>query len=172
MPLPFAPRPFADEALGRWIGRLAARYRIGVLQLDADYELRLGLTGPLAWLVPAPMSSETLERLCWLTRFPLHATSALEVTEVNVRSALYCRRCVFLNPLEVESPYWKRDWLLPNVFFCSAHKERLTALPDGRVRACANMLELIRAVSRNEKRRKERGLTQGIGTNYEPIRSI
>jgi hypothetical protein len=174
MPLPFAPRPFADEALGSWIGRLAARYRIGVLQLDADYELQLGLTGPLAWLVPAAMSSGTLERLCWLTRFPPHAISALEATEsaVNVRSVLYCRRCVFLNPLEVESPYWKRDWLLTNVPFCTVHKERLIALPAGRVRACANMLELIRAVSKYEKWRKERGLRQGIGTNYEPIRSI
>jgi hypothetical protein len=42
------------SAKGSWIGRLASRYRIGVSQLNADYDLGLDLTGPLAWLSPAP----------------------------------------------------------------------------------------------------------------------
>lgn len=59
-PLPFAPRPFADEALGSWIGRVAGRYRMNVTQLDTDYELRLGLTSGLFWLMPAALSPVTL----------------------------------------------------------------------------------------------------------------
>ena len=57
--LPVAPRPFHDEALGSWIGRLAGRYRIAVEQLDRDYALGLTLTGPLAWLLPEPVSDQT-----------------------------------------------------------------------------------------------------------------
>ena len=74
--------------------------------------------------------------------------------------------------MEVESPYWKREWLLANASSCAVHKERLVALPAGKVRVCANMLELIRAVSKHEKSRKERGTRPGIVRNYEPIRRI
>ena len=161
-PLPFPPRPFADEALGSWVGRLAARYRV-----DADYELGLDLTGPLSWLSPAPMSSQSLERLGCLTRIAPAAISALAVQTVSVkaRSTWYCCRCVFINPMEDESPYWKRGWLLANASSCAVHKERLVVLPAGKVRACTNMLELIRAVGKYEKSRKERGLGHGIGMN-------
>ena len=73
------------------------------------------------------------ERLGWLTRFPAAAISALgvEPNPVKGMGTLYCRRCVFLNPLEVESPYWKRDWLLPTASVCPSHNERLTILPHG-----------------------------------------
>ena len=112
-PLPFAPRAFPDEALGSWIGRLAARYRIGVSQLDADYDLGLDLSGPLAWLSPATMSWGSLERLRWLARFPVAAMSglAVEPAAVKGKGTWYCRRCVFLNPLEVESPYFEESLL-------------------------------------------------------------
>jgi TniQ len=173
-PLPFAPRAFPDEALGSWIGRLAARYGIGVSQLDADYELGLDLTGSLAWLSPAPMSWESLERLGWLTRFPAAAISALAVepAPLKIKGTSYCRRCVFLNPLEVESPYWKRDWLLPAAALCPIHKEPLTILPAARVRGSANMLKLIQTVSRHEQMLKEKGRRGGIGINYVPIGRI
>ncbi len=159
-PLPLAPRPFTDEALGSWIGRLASRYRIGVLQLDAQYRLQLGLSRPLAWLAPGPMSEDTLERLCWLTHCPALVISALAVegAAIKVRSVSYCWRCVFLNPLEVESPYWKREWRLPGASLCAIHGEYLAALPAGKVRASANMRELIRAVGKYERARKERDL--------------
>jgi hypothetical protein len=120
------------------------------------------------------MSWESLERLGWLTRSLPAAISALAVDPGPVKSkgTLYCRRCVFLNPLEVESPYWKRDWFLPTESVCPIHKERLTVLPAGRVRASANMLKLIRAVSRHERMLKEKGSRGGIGINYGPIGSI
>ena len=159
-PLPFSPRPFTDEALGSWIGRLAASYRICVLQLDAHYRLQIGLSGPLAWLAPGPMSEDTLERLCWLTHCSAEVISALAVEEtpLKVRGALYCRRCAFINPIEVESPYWKREWLLPGASLCAIHGEHLAALPAGKVRASANTRELIRAVGKYERARKERDL--------------
>jgi hypothetical protein len=166
-PLPLAPRAFPDEALGSWIGRLAARYRIGVCQLDAEYGLGLDLTGPLSWLSPAPMSTDTLERLCWLTRVPAGVISALAAEQVARTS--YCCRCVFLNPIEVESPYWKRAWLLPNASVCAVHNQRLTVLPAEQVRRSANMQKLIEAVSRHERRLEMKGRRGGIGVNYERI---
>ena len=115
------------------------------------------------------MSWESLERLGWLTRFPTAAISALAVEAGPVKGASYCRRCVFLNPLEVESPYWKRDWLAPTASVCSIHNERLTVLPAARVRGSANMLKLIRTDGRHEQMLKEKGRRGGIGINYGPL---
>lgn len=173
-PLPLAPRPFLDEALGSWIGRLAARYRMAVVQLDADYELGLGLTGPLAWLLPSPMSTTTLDRLCTLTRLPAGAISALATGETPVRGqgTRYCRRCVFLNPLEIESPYWKRDWLLLEPSACAVHDLQLTDLPAREVRGSPNMLVLIKRVGRQELERRQAARSGGIGRIREPIRTI
>lgn len=156
LPLPLAPRPFLDEALGSWIGRLAGLYRISVHQLDATYRLRLHLTGPLTWLCPVPVSQESADRLGALTHLP--ATAAVHLVELDcavlgAHAAYYCRRCVFVNPVEVESPYWKRDWLAPRAAPCPIHDLPLTRLPAGEVRGAANMPSLIRAVSRFERRR-------------------
>ena len=152
-PLPFAPRPFADEALGSWIGRVAGRYRMNVTQLDTDYELRLGLTTGLFWLVPAVLSPVTLERLCALTRLP--TASIAELTSANwlgkMRGAPYCSRCVFLNPDEVESPYWKREWLVPDALVCDVHDLPLALLKAREVRASRNTPDLITRVGRQER---------------------
>ncbi len=173
-PLPLAPRPFLDEALGSWIGRLAARYRMAVVQLDADYELGLGLKGPLAWLLPSPMSTTSLDRLCTLTRLPAAAISALATGETPARGqgTRYCRRCVFLNHLEIESPYWKRDWLLLGPPTCAVHDLQLTDLPAREVRGSQNMLTLIKRVGQQELERREAARSGGIGRIREPIRTI
>ena len=42
-PLPVAPRPFEAEALGGWIGRFAARYRMTVLEFAERHSLDLGI---------------------------------------------------------------------------------------------------------------------------------
>jgi hypothetical protein len=43
-PLPWAPRPFGDEAFGSWLGRLAGRYRMSVVLLNATLDLGLQST--------------------------------------------------------------------------------------------------------------------------------
>lgn len=159
-PLPMAPRPFPDEALGSWIGRLAALYRISVLQLDSTFRLQLNLAGPMAWLCPVPVAPDSAERLAVLTHLP-SAVVALFVDTASVlqapQAAYYCHRCVFLNPVEVESPYWKRDWLEPRAAPCPIHAAPLTRLPAGEVRRAANMQALIRTVGRLERHRSSAG---------------
>ncbi len=156
--LPVAPRPFEDEALGSWIGRLAGRYRIAVEQLDRDYELELSRHGPLGWLQPEPLSEHTQGRLEWLARISRDAIRSLivEAKRGPTRHALYCPKCVFLNPLEVESPYWKREWLAPEAFMCRAHRVRLTALPASKARYSVNMSKLILQVSKHERKLRDR----------------
>ena len=159
-PLPVAPRPFPDEALGSWIGRLASRYRITVHQLDSSFGLGLDLTGPLSWLLPGSISDVTRSRLGSMTRVPIVqiARLALEAIDEAPRTASYCCRCVFLNPLEVESPYWKRDWLSPSAIECVIHRLRLSALPAWRVRQCQNMSKLIPTVGKVERERRHRAI--------------
>ena len=120
------------------------------------------------------MSWESLERLGWLTRFPAAAISALalEPAAVKGNGTLYCRRCVFLNPLESSRLIRKRDWLLPTASVCPIHNERLTVLPAARARGSANMLKLIRTVGRHEQVLKEKGRRGGIGINDGPIGRI
>jgi hypothetical protein len=154
--LPVAPRPFSDEALGSWIGRLASRYRITVRQLDSSFGLGLDLTGPLTWLLPGSLSELTRSRLCSMTRVQIAQISslALKATDETPSTASYCCKCVFLNPLEVESPYWKRDWLSPSATECAIHRLRLSALPAWRVRLCQNMAKLIPTVGKVERERR------------------
>ena len=156
-PLPVAPRPFVAEALGSWVGRLAARYRMGVAQLDADYGLGLGLTGRLSWLLPEPMSENTCARLGWITRTHGDTISSLAIAATHVprRGAAYCSKCVFLNPEEIESPYWKREWLAPEALVCSIHRVELTTLPARKVRRSANMMKLIREVGKYEREQSD-----------------
>lgn len=159
-PLPMAPRPFPDEALGSWIGRLAALYRISVCQLDATFRLRLNLDGPMAWLCPVPAPPELAERLAALTHLPSAVVGLLVDTACVLQgpaAAHYCHLCVFLNPVEVESPYWKRAWLEPRAAPCPIHGAPLSKLPAAEVRRAANMRVLIRAVGRLERRRSNAG---------------
>ena len=166
-PLPFAPRPFFDEALGSWIGRLAARYRVAVAQLDAEYGLGLVFSGPLAWLLPSPLSSISLSKLSELTRMPGDAISALSVgVAERLPGAPYCSRCVFLNPLEVESPYWKKTWLVPDASVCDVHGLPLLTLTASLARDARNMLDLIKRVGRLERQRRELARSVDVGRRH------
>lgn len=166
-PLPFAPRPFPDEALGSWIGRLAARYRVAVAQLNAEYGLGLELSGPLAWLLPIPLSSVSLSKLSCMTRMPGGAISALSIDAAErLPGAPYCSRCVFLNPLEVESPYWKRNWLAPGASVCDVHSWPLVTLGSSSARGSGNMRDLIKRVGRFERQRRELARSDVLGRRH------
>ena len=64
------------------------------------------------------------------------------------RKTFYCRRCVFLNPVEVESPYWDAAWLLPNASVCEVHRLPLAHINASLVRASINLPHLLRRVGR------------------------
>ena len=156
-PLPWAPRPFGDEAFGSWIGRLAGRYRMSAALLNASLELGLEFDGPLRWLLPSAAGEESIARLSKLTRMDeanLPTPSPYDASN-PARSALYCRHCVFLNPAEVESPYWHQVWLAPGAAVCQIHRLSLATLKGGVVRRSHNLPHLLKHVGRQELQRRK-----------------
>jgi hypothetical protein len=157
-PLPVAPRPFIQEALGGWIGRVASRYRMSVREFAEQMELDLeGHEGGAGWLLLPAQSTRTLGRLAVLARLDPEVLRAIEIPKdwIQLRKRYsYCPRCVFLNPDDVASPYWKRHWLDPAAALCEAHATPLRAIPASRVRTCQNLGQLLTLGSRYERERQ------------------
>ena len=61
-PLPFVPRPFVEEPLGGWLGRVAGFYRMGIDELAAEVGLDLGLDPKCRdWLFLPPQPAKSLD---------------------------------------------------------------------------------------------------------------
>jgi hypothetical protein len=157
-PLPCAVRPFADEAFGSWVGRLAGQYRMSVGELDSEYALDLPWSRRLGWLAAGPYHPHTIEALANVARIDAARLQALEarVAWCDAKRAAYCPCCIFLNPVDVTQPFWKSAWLDPKVIGCDLHRQRLMTLPSASVRCAANMTRLIKAVGTREQARRHR----------------
>lgn len=166
---PVAPRPFAMEPIGGWLGRVAARYRMSVDELAQMYELeivfdRLSST----WLHVSTIGEATVEKLAALARMNVAVLNALQwpltapappataTATAPQRQLAYCPSCVFLNPLDVESPCWKREWMESATTCCQIHTQQLQKLPIASVRRCGNFDHVLRVISRREASRRER----------------
>jgi hypothetical protein len=83
---------------------------------------------------------------------------------------------VFLNPAEVESPYWHQAWLALGAAICVTHRLPLATLKGGLVRRSHNLPDLLKRVGRQELERRELARADGrksrIGTICEPIGTI
>jgi recombinational DNA repair ATPase RecF len=135
---------------------MASCYRMSVPEFDRQMGLGLGgLTGGVGWLLLPAQSVQTLENLADLARLEPAALRAIEIPEAWARRRkqyLYCPRCVFLNPEDVGSPYWKRRWLDTAVAPCEVHAATpLRALPCARVQRCLNLAQLLSQVARYER---------------------
>ena len=78
-PWPLAPRPFPEEAMGGWLGRLAARYR---MRLD-EFVKRAGVDCDLAitnvgWLLAPPLTATAIDQLARQTRCDADRIPALQ----------------------------------------------------------------------------------------------
>ena len=62
MPWPAAPKPMPGEVFGSWLGRVAARYRIGVDELNSASQIEVEIgQGAEAWLAARPVGAATIE---------------------------------------------------------------------------------------------------------------
>ena len=151
---PVAPRPFPDEALGSWLGRVAALYRIKVSTLAASASFDLGPNGHV-WLAPCNLSVETILRLATLATLPVASIQAMadSVPRQPNRHYRFCFSCLVLNPVDVTAPYWKAHWLATEERICGVHGIAEETIGGSAIAAAGNMPRLINAIS---KRRRDR----------------
>ena len=155
---PVAPRPFAVEPIGGWLGRVAARYRMSVDELALLYGLELPFNRPgNAWLLVDRIGEPTIDRLARLARVDSASLNAMQGPPAGsgqTPQLAYCPSCLFLNPLDVASPCWKHEWLAPSASGCAIHAQPLTPLSITSLRTCDNFDKLLRLISRRERRRR------------------
>jgi hypothetical protein len=148
------------EPIGGWLGRVAARYRMGVSELAHLYGLELDFDRPgNAWLIVGRIGQATIRRLTALARVDAAVLHAMQEwrPEPNQQPRLaYCRSCLFLNPLDVTSPCWKREWMNAMSTVCAIHAKTLSQLPITSLRRCDNFDHLLRVVSHRERTRRVR----------------
>lgn len=155
---PVAPRPFAVEPIGGWIGRVAARYRMSVNELDLLYGLELAFDRQSnAWLLVGRLGDATVDRLARLARVDAGSLNVLQESSSGPGQSTrlaYCPCCLFLNPLDVTSPCWKQEWLAPSASGCAIHARPLRQMSITSLRTCDNFDKLLRLVSRRERHRR------------------
>ena len=161
-PLPVVPRPYYDAALGGWVGRLAAKYNISVAQLCDDYSLPISLySTPMGWLSMPQLPDAALDKLAWLGRIDIRYLQQIQ-SPSDVRAeygCFYCTKCLFLNPADVFSPYWKRQWFRSSFHHCPLHPNSIDWLPRAVARDCKNFDSILKAASRRERIKYVRGLS-------------
>jgi len=148
---PAAPQPFMDEALGSWLGRVAARYRISVARLAREQELLLGAAiGETGWMEMSPLDQDAIEQVAWLARVNVAELQRIQTPEswLIKRSRLsYCKECLFLNPFDVTAPRWLLEWLNPAASVCRVHGTPLLKVPASVFRQCANMDGILKRLN-------------------------
>jgi len=140
--------------LGGWIGRLAARYRMSVLEFATVHHLGLRMEDERGWLLMPALQKSSLDALAALTRLGRTRIKGIDAPPAwtgERHHFCYCARCVFLNPLDVASPIWRTEWLDQDLFACRTHGDEFRTLRSGSVLACKNMDQLLALVSRQER---------------------
>lgn len=156
-PWPVAPRPYFDEAMGSWLGRIAGCYRMRVAQLDSDYQLELPLGAtPAGWLVMPPLEMNVLQSLARLARVNIRLLEEIQTPAAwmcEERQWWFCRTCLANNRADLTAPYWQRRWLKPDFNRCDQHRDELVSLSASRMGQCGNMRDVIHSVAAKMKKR-------------------
>ena len=142
--------------MGSWLGRVAARYRMGVAQLVKDYDLQIPLQATGAgWLLLPPLNTDVLQRLAGLARMKIDLLQEIQTPDswlCDCKSVFYCRACLFVNPEDVFSPMCKRQWFDLHHQHCTVHYKPLESLPASKIRQCSNFDGVLKKISRKEAR--------------------
>ena len=131
-PWPHVPKPFGDEALGSWFGRIAGRFEMDVDELAAAGQLDLDLGAePCGWLTMRAPTPENRARLSFFTGvaerlFPQPGRGLPD--DASDRWYFYCQQCLWMNREDVRAPYWKTHWFRLTQALCPLHKRTTRAL--------------------------------------------
>ena len=157
-PWPVAPRPFDDEAFGSWLGRVAARYRIGVDDLvraaGVEFDIDIDVCRWLATPAPTERVAERLGQLCRLS--PATLMQMLPTGRAERSTMAYCYQCLIMNPLDLTAPYWKAAWLSAERGACTAHLQQANWVTPAALRGNRNMQRLLRHVCYRHHRRNQK----------------
>ena len=159
---PIAPRPFVEEAMGSWLGRLAARYRMDVWEFAQhnDLELPAAYTN-VGWLLMPPLAPTTVKRLALLARIPAELIESIQTPAEwisNRKQVLFCINCLFLNRIDVTAPRWIREWLRPDAQPCVTHPAHVRDATPAFLARCKNFAGVLKHISRSEERRQIEGI--------------
>ena len=149
-PLPVAPRPFPGESMGGWLGRLASRYRLPLKRFAEHYGLELPLNATrVGWLLLPPLPERTLKQIARVVRISTELLNGIQTPPAWITRRQWlpvCGACLFVNPLDVTSPYWKRGWLAPDAAPCDIHAEEAHWIEAEHLRPCRNFAEVLKVV--------------------------
>lgn len=153
-PWPVAPRPFPDEAMGSWFGRLAARYRMSVAEFALQNDIKLPkLTAYVGWLLMPPLSQASVDRIAELARLSPERIQAIQTPSewITHRWKLpLCPICLFLNPQDITAPRWLRDWLAPDYVPCQLHQAPTISVGAIYIERCRNFTDVVKLVGAHE----------------------
>ncbi len=159
-PWPVSPRPFFDEAMGSWLGRIAQCYRMRVSQLNADYHLNLPLEATRAgWLIMPALEMGSLQRLAALARIKVRRLEEIQTPGHWIREERrwwFCRKCLAANWADLTAPYWQRRWLQPEFDCCDQHPGPLESLSAARIGRCGNIRDIVKCVEAKMKKRDQK----------------
>lgn len=152
---PATPRPQHDEAFGSWLGRVAARYRIGVDELisAAAVEVDIGERAS-TWLAAVPKGEGAFLRLCSIAGLAQQDLLRMLPGE-RLRAEVFpcCYRCLILNPREVEAPYWPLRWMTAGGRSCDHPASEVENVTPGMLSKARNMARLLKQLERKHYRR-------------------
>lgn len=151
--LPWAPRPLDGEALGSWLGRLAAAYGMHVDDFAAYAGLSIDFGHIVNWLALPPLSPSDGERLRTLCRLPAGDLPAPYDEEAPAKLT-YCYRCLYFNHVDITAPYWQARWLTgTDNPWCNTHGQRHERTTRAAVRDYRNMRRLSKVISQRRSAR-------------------
>ena len=167
---PVVPRPFADEAFGGWLGRLAGRYRMTVDELAQIAQLRLNLDHGTWLSMPLPRRDDIcrLAKLCRMEPAALFALSDAPAEDRNTGFG-YCHTCLFLNPLDVTTPYWRALWLRGEALPCQKHGGSYDHVTGSVLKSARNLTQLLRFISRRRELSKPWNCSWSRATDRQTV---
>ena len=149
-PWPIAPRPFPDEAMGSWFGRLAARYHMSVSDFAKHNDIKLPtLERSVGWLLMPPLADKAIDRIAELARLSRDRIDAIQTPGewITYRLKLSsCPICLFLNREDITAPRWLRDWLAPDYIPCQVHQTPTITVGAVYIEQCRNFTDVLNLV--------------------------
>ena len=126
---------------------LAERYRL-------DLPIAASNVG---WMLMPRLPMPTIQQIARITRMLAADIEAIQTPAdwLSIRDELFvCPACLFMNPQDVCSPYWMRDWLAPDPPACSVHREPAHWVATSLLGSCRNFADVLQLVSHYDAYRR------------------